>query len=188
MQYTLSFKAYVSAGSASFRIKYDDDTYTNVIIDSTTEKDYIQITTAGKNVVGLYGTYVSGSGNTLYIKDILFEIVSIVAPYIPYGCIGLSRCGKNEFDKNNLSKYGFSGTVEDEGAIIWNLGSDFTHSLRITNFKENTQYSIIYEAKKIVQVLLKLLLQEYIILMEQIVILGLIIYQLHIKQKNTQQQ
>lgn len=55
---------------------------------------------------------------------------------------------RNFFDKNNLSQYGFTGTVEDEGAIIYNTVNNYTNSIQISGFKENTQYTFSYEGKK----------------------------------------
>ena len=55
--------------------------------------------------------------------------------------------GKNLFNKNNLTQYGFTGTVDGDGAIIYNAGSSTSNSITISGFKENTQYSFHCEGK-----------------------------------------
>lgn len=107
-QYILSFKGYVSGGTASFRIKYDDETFSNYLFSNTSEELHTIVSTAGKNVVGLYGTYTSGGGNTLYIKDVQFIEGTALKPYIPYGSIGLKQSGKNKFD--NFKEYSYSNS------------------------------------------------------------------------------
>lgn len=104
-QYILSFKGYVSGGTASFRIKYDDETFSNYLFSNTSEELHTIVSTAGKNVVGLYGTYTSGGGNTLYIKDVQFIEGTALKPYLPYGSIGLKQSGKNKFD--NFKEYSY---------------------------------------------------------------------------------
>lgn len=107
-QYILSFKGYVSGGTASFRIKYDDETFSNYLFSNTSEELHTIVSTAGKNVVGLYGTYTSGGGNTLYIKDVQFIEGTALKPYLPYGSIGLKQSGKNKFD--NFKEYSYSNS------------------------------------------------------------------------------
>ena len=107
-QYILSFKGYVSGGTASFRIKYDDETFSNYLFSNTSEELHRIVSTAGKNVVGLYGTYTSGGGNTLYIKDVQFIEGTALKPYLPYGSIGLKQSGKNKFD--NFKEYSYSNS------------------------------------------------------------------------------
>lgn len=107
-QYMLSFKGYVSGGTASFRIKYDDETFSNYLFSNTSEELHTIVSTAGKNVVGLYGTYTSGGDNTLYIKDVQFIEGTALKPYLPYGSIGLKQSGKNKFD--NFKEYSYSNS------------------------------------------------------------------------------
>lgn len=118
-QYILSFKGYVSGGTASFRIKYDDETFSNYLFSNTSEELHTIVSTAGKNVVGLYGTYTSGGGNTLYIKDVQFIEGTALKPYLPHGTIGLEQSGKNKVDFiNYVEKVFDSSKVEklDDGS------------------------------------------------------------------------
>lgn len=118
-QYILLFKGYVSGGTASFRIKYDDETFSNYLFSNTSEELHTIISTAGKNVVGLYGTYTSGGGNTLYVKNVQFIEGTALKPYLPHGTIGLEQSGKNKVDFINYAEKVFdSSKVEklDDGS------------------------------------------------------------------------
>lgn len=118
-QYILLFKGYVSGGTASFRIKYDDETFSNYLFSNTSEELHTIVSTAGKNVVGLYGTYTSGGGNTLYVKDVQFIEGTELKPYLPHGTIGLEQSGKNKVDFiNYVEKVFDSSKVEklDDGS------------------------------------------------------------------------
>ena len=118
-QYILLFKGYVSGGTASFRIKYDDETFSNYLFSNTSEELHTIVSTAGKNVVGLYGTYTSGGGNTLYVKDVQFIEGTALKPYLPHGTIGLEQSRKNKVDFINYVEKAFdSSKVEklDDGS------------------------------------------------------------------------
>lgn len=148
-QYILLFKGYVSGGTASFRIKYDDETFSNYLFSNTSEELHTIVSTAGKNVVGLYGTYTRGGGNTLYVKDVQFIEGTALKPYLPYGSIGLKQSGKNLCNLK-LSNYIRGSNVEkyDNGYKLIakqeteNYGSYvvFQTGLKLEDYLDQTLY------------------------------------------------
>lgn len=136
-QYILLFKGYVSGGTASFRIKYDDETFSNYLFSNTSEELHTIVSTAGKNVVGLYGTYTSGGGNTLYVKDVQFIEGTALKPYLPHGAIGLEQSGKNKFDnrvQSQLSNNAKETTLDENKRITL---TQATYSYAVFKIKQN---------------------------------------------------
>lgn len=136
-QYILVFKGYVSGGTASFRIKYDDETFSNYLFSNTSEELHTIVSTAGKNVVGLYGTYTSGGGNTLYVKDVQFIEGTALKPYLPHGAIGLEQSGKNKFDnrvQSQLSNNAKETTLDENKRITL---TQATYSYAVFKIKQN---------------------------------------------------
>lgn len=136
-QYILLFKGYVSGETASFRIKYDDETFSNYLFSNTSEELHTIVSTAGKNVVGLYGTYTSGGGNTLYVKDVQFIEGTALKPYLPHGAIGLEQSGKNKFDnrvQSQLSNNAKETTLDENKRITL---TQATYSYAVFKIKQN---------------------------------------------------
>lgn len=139
-QYILVFKGYVSGGTASFRIKYDDETFSNYLFSNTSEELHTIISTAGKNVVGLYGTYTSGGSNTLYVKDVQLTEGTEEKTYLPHGCVGLKFSGKQLLYNTAIPRTKLGVTVsyiESEDVYLINGTAEANGDIDFININES---------------------------------------------------
>lgn len=91
-QYTLSFKAYVSASNvlARFLITYTDETISNIcFVQDTTETSYSAIINPEKNIKKINFNY--GNSGTLYIKDVQIEEGTTATPYLSFNTVQIKR-------------------------------------------------------------------------------------------------
>jgi hypothetical protein len=138
-RYTVSVFGY-STNGASPRIcaEYTDGTNGILInISASTMTHYSYVTAEGKSVSKIYGTFGSGSNETMYLKDIQVTKGSTALPYEPYfdglrsaPVTAVESAGKNFW--NNAAAVQCEGTLtKTETGFIFTRGS----------FTKGTSYS-----------------------------------------------